>query len=504
MRIPFPERVPFNRVVMVAAAFAAIQKFEGTALYFVLGCFAFILLSALAFNAAGGLSRCSGAYVFFYSVLVVLIGIGYKAFLGEPAQTNLIDPVTDIEVYVGGMAAMLAAVIVSRRLTRTEPLLGKILPERRMFRSSIGSMIAGAVLAFGIALLGKSGQQLQSAFAQLNLLIPLGMLLGVIHEIRSSGGTRSANLPIILGGAYSFFLGMVGFSKQGMLTPPFCWLLAVCSQRYRLSLIQVGGCLFSAFVIFHYLVPFSQYGRNLVTEDSTQSQRAQVAFSLLEHPGETRKIYEQSVQEEAQEATDHTGQYYNTPQGFWDRLQFISGDDPLIDLSHRGRLVGLAPVIESFENTVPHFIWPNKPPPKFGGNYYAHELGGLAPDDFTTGISFSPTAEAFHMAGWAGILIVAPLLWILLFITFDSLFGDIREVPWGLLAAAQIAHIAPEGGLTGMIHMLTFGTETFVFCAIFAAYVAPLFAIPVLGPDRGQVMPPSLPNSLISRSTAAP
>ena len=111
MRIPFPERVPIDRVALFAVALFAIQLLEGTAPYFAFGCSAFILISAFAFNTAGGLARTSGVYVFFYSVLVVIVGVCYKAFLGEPGQSNLLQPHTTIEVYVGGSTAMLAAVV---------------------------------------------------------------------------------------------------------------------------------------------------------------------------------------------------------------------------------------------------------------------------------------------------------------------------------------------------------------------------------------------------------
>ena len=81
MRIPFPERVPVNRVAIFAVALFAIQRLEGTPVYFSTGCAVFILISAFAFNAGGGLTRTAGAYVFFYSTLVVIVGVVYKAFL---------------------------------------------------------------------------------------------------------------------------------------------------------------------------------------------------------------------------------------------------------------------------------------------------------------------------------------------------------------------------------------------------------------------------------------
>ncbi len=51
-----------------------------------------------------------------------------------------------------------------------------------------------------------------------------------------------------------------------MLTPLFCWLLPVWAMQYRLSRVQVLAGLLSLFVIFHYLVPYSQYGRRFIED----------------------------------------------------------------------------------------------------------------------------------------------------------------------------------------------------------------------------------------------
>jgi hypothetical protein len=479
VRIPFPERVPIDRVALFAVALFMVQWLEGTALYFRFGCAVFILVAAFAFNTAGGLTRASGAYVFFYSVLVVIIGVCYKAFLGEPGQSNLLDPRTTIEVYVGGITAMLAAVIVSSRFRRKSGLLQNLLTESQMYRSSVGCIVFGAT---GGILVGMLGQALGSAFTQLNQLIPLGIIIGVMYEVRRSGGTRSLNLPMLLAGIYCFlFYGVIGFSKQGMLLPMVCWFFPVCALRFRLSALQVFSGLVAVFIVFYYLVPFAQYGRSQIEESQSVGDRAALAVTLLEHPNQTKRSYE-----EVQTSGGGLGDYYNTPQGFWDRLQFVSIDDALINLTDtQDKTVGLAPIRAEFINAIPHIFWPGKPEFNFG-NFYAHELGELAPDDTATGISFSPTSEAYHMEKWVGVLVVAPLLWFLLFVVFDSLFGDLRTTPWGLLVIAMFSHSAPEGALTGAIYLLTFGTEALVFCAFFATWIAPIFAIPILGPNRSR------------------
>jgi hypothetical protein len=478
VRIPFPERIPLNRVGIFATVLFIVQSMEHTALYYSIGCAAFILIAGFAFNAAGGLARASGAYVFFYSTLVVILGICYKAYLGEPAQTNLIDPHTTIEAYVGSIAAMLAAVIVSRRFSRKSGLLQNLLKESQMYRSSVGCIVFGIVTPALLLMLGDSGLRLRTAFSQLNQLIPLGIIIGVMYEIRRSGGTRSLNPTTVLAAVYYFvFYGLMSFSKQGMLTPMVCWILPVCALRYRLSIMQVLSCLLAVFVVFHYLVPFAQYGRNFRQPDLTLSQNIAITIRLLEHPEDTRQKYE--------EDTDYTT-YYNTPQGFWDRLQFISVDDGLISITDQGRVFGLSPLVLAADNMVPHVFWKDKPYTNFG-NVYMHEITGLAADEVTgVGISFSPTAEAYHMAKWVGVLVVAPLVWFLLFVVFDSLFGDLRTTPWGLLALATISHTAPEGALTGVFYLLSFGTEALLFCALFATWFAPAIGDAIVGPDRGR------------------
>lgn len=484
MRIPFPERIPLNRAGLFAIVLFVIQRLEGTAFYFSLGCAAFILIATVAFNAAGGLTRASGAYVFFYSVLVVIIGICYKAVLGEPGQSNLLAPRKTIEIYVASISMMFAAVVVSRRLARKSGVLQGMLKDSQMYRSSVGCIAFGALGGFALTLFGQSGERLQTAFAQLNELIPLGIIIGVMYEIRRSGGTRSTNTTTIAAAAYFFvFYGALNFSKQGLLLPLYCWILPICALRFRLSVWQTLGCLLGVFVVFYYLTPFAQFGRIQIPEFPTFSQRVEVATKLLEHPDETRRAYNQEM--ESLDGPSGLNAYYDKPQGFWERLQFVSADDRLIDATDRGSVFGLLPVAYEFSNAIPHIFWPNKP----GGNYgnmYTHDINGTSRDegDTTTGVSFSPSGEAYHLAEWTGILLVAPLIWCMLFTVWDSLLGDLRDSPWGFLAIALLSHNAPEGGITTAIHLTTFGSEILIFCAVFATWVAPVLASAVLGPER--------------------
>ena len=464
-----------------------VQWLEGTAFFFRCGCAVFILVATFAFNPpAASLARQA---LTFSSIRlwVVIVGVCYKAFLGEPGQSNLVDPRTTIEVYVGGITAMLGAVIVSSRFRRKTGLLQNMGKESQMYRASVGCMAFGIAGAFIIALLGESGVRLQSAFHQPNRLVPLGIVIGVMYEIRRSGGTRSVNLPHASRWNLLFSEWRARLlQKRGMLSGPV--LLVHSRVRSPVSPILFAGGLLphSGRPLFLYLVPYSQYGRRFLTEKTTVGQSMTLAVNLLGHPEDTRQTYNH---EQEEGGAGGLGAYYNTPQGFWDRLEFISVDDRLINVTDQGHVFGLLPLKAELLNSIPHVFWKDKPTLPLG-NIYAHEVGEVVPpDDNTTGISFSPTAEAYHMATWTGVLVIAPLVWFILFVVYDSLFGDLRATPWGLLVVALFSHFAPEGALTGVIYQLTFGVETFVFCAFFATWFAPIFAIPLLGPDRRGVEP---------------
>jgi len=483
VRLPFPERVPLFYSVCFATLLCIAQLLEGTSAPFALGCFLFIIVATLAFNLAGGFTRPSGGYIFFYALLAVIVGLCWKAFLGEPADSNLNRPLLTILAELGGMTAMFGAVFLSQKFTARRPFLGNLVTGENLQSAAVGCMIVGLLLTVVFTVVPYENGTFLSSLAQLDRFLPLALILGVIYQIRKSRGTSSVNWLVLICGSTIFAAGLLGFSKQGMFTPLLCWLIAAASQRYKISGYQVLGFVLAAAFMSYYLIPYSQFGRNFRTFafiengtgaqlDKTEAfmQNVKNAVYLLSDLGYVRQEYEKSSGNPRNEAAPA---YFDKPQGLFDRLQMISMDDAIINVTEQNGKFGMSPVILEIEGMVPHFIWHDKPTFAFG-NVYAHEIGMVSEEDVTTGISFSPVGEAFHIERWAGIFIVAPLLWIMLFALFDSLCGDVRKHPWGLLVIVLFAHVAPEAMLGGVIYMLWYGAIGIVFAALAAAYVMPI------------------------------
>lgn len=487
-------------VAGAAALLVLLQQVQRTTMFFS-GCsFLFVILAGLATNAGGGLTRPSGSYAFFYSVLGVIVGLFYKTFLGEPGESNLLQPRLTILVYVVGMFAMYVTVVLSRRFSRKTAFLENLLNDRTLPKAMIGSLVVGTVLTLLTNLVTRVPGSFLSALFQINRFPELTMILGVTYAIRRSGGRSSVNLPVALAAAVMFVIGgMLSFSKQGMFTPVICWFLAAAAQGYRLNRVQVIGGGLAVLFMALYLVPYSQYGRTQTA--GTIGGNVAVSMSLLSNLGTVRQIYKQ---QEAASVSEGDRGYYNTPQGLADRLQIIFVDDALINATEQGVPLGIYPILTDFENLVPHVFWADKPSILWG-NVYAHEAGlPLEEEDESTGVSFSPTAEAFHSMRWVGLLVLAPVIWFMTFVLFDSLCGDVRRSPWALLMTVAFAHVAPEGMLGSLIYLMGFGAFGIVFTALTSAYVLPLIGSIASGPASMPDIPSGRIRSLPKRVSTIP
>ena len=449
MRIPAPDRLNLKHVAIFVTLMFVGQELEGTDFVFASLTAVYTVLWATAFNATGGIRYASGAYIFFNGFLNVIVGLGYKVLLGQAGDRNLQAPRATMVVYCVGMAALFVAAIVARALRTQKPLLAGLRSTEDYRHAAIICLVVG-VLISGITTLG-GGNSVVSMLRQINKLPQLAIMLATIYEIRRSNGARSLNFVGILSILFVFALGLISFGKEGMLLGFAAYIIAAVIEGYNFPRKQLVGTVVAFAFFSYYLVPYSQLVRNYRV--ATVSGNLVVAIHYLSNLQATREEYKTAIADFSITDEPHL---YDEREGFMDRLIILPADDNLINYTNKGNVFGFFPTYASYANLVPHFLWASKP--EFNtGNVYAHELGELADEDNTTGISFSASADAYHQGKWLGLLLLLPFDIFLYFIITDTVVGSARWAPWVLIPILDITEIGSQGGLSSPVYLSFYG-----------------------------------------------
>jgi hypothetical protein len=484
MRIPLISRIRFGPAAVFASVVFVLQMLEGTDLKFAALCWIYVMISTTAFNLAGGFVYPSGWFIFFNAALTSIVGVTYKIFLGEPGQSNLRAPLTTMLAYCIGMTSMMFVVMLVRKIAPRRALLADMGFGEDMNRAALGAFVLGAVLE-ALSYTVQENGSLLSAIRQVNFFTQMSILLATFYQVKKTNGRQSTNWIVWTAGIYLFILGgILGFSKFGALVSFVTWISAAIAAGHDFTRKQVI-LIFCGFAFFQmYLVPYSQVGRTLRADEPTILSDAKVAQSLVAHLGDVRDEYGKEQRDiQVDESRAHL---YSSAQGFFDRLNMLAPDDALTAYSDEGNFEGLLPTWWAITNVIPHFIWKDKPF-YFTGNMYAREIGMIAEENDSTGVSFSPTADAYHQAGFFGVLLIVPPTLFVLFLVMDSLSGDIRKSPWGILFCVLCAHSAPEGMIGGQIYIATYAALGVILMALMAKYVLPLISGILTNSDRTRV-----------------
>jgi hypothetical protein len=506
VRLSLPKRIPLPQAFAFATVLFIVQQFQHTNLIFALLYFAFFVLSVLTFNFAGGFTRLTGAYCFWISILVVIFGVFWKAVVGEPADSNLQVPLLDMALYATTMLMLLFVTLINRKVDFRAIGVGAGFsgPNLDLTAAGLGCIIASFLITISGFIFGQAQGGVVSALAQINFFMPLGIILATAGALKDSDGRRSMNFANTFAIALASFQGMLGFSKQGMLTPFVCWVIGVFYMRMRLRPVHVVTMLSMLVLTFTFIGPLSD-SRDLIIIGGSPSQQLGVIWYQVTHWSEF-KDHVASIDSR----TGHDNgapSYYDKPQGnMIERLTMIPPDDRFNAYTAKGNFFGMAPVIEWFGNLVPRFLNPTKTN-DYTGNFFAHKAGGyLSADDTTTGISFSPISSAYSCEGWGGIVWLMPAIWLILFSSADFVAGDIEKYPWGLLVVVYFAHAGPEGMLSGLIYYISYGNLGMFFAIIISTRIAPILGALFTGKTvpvqtrsigRRRITPSSLPPAAI-------
>ena len=486
MKFPYPEKISLQWAAAFATVLLCSQLAVGTGFYFASCVFVYIMLAVYAFNMVGGFYRASGAFIFFNSVNGLILSQCVKVIVGEPANSNLYEPNRTITVYLIGMMGMTFAAIATRRIRPAKSIVDDIKDIRKLPQMAVGCFAMGAAYPWISQLYATDAGSgtAWSALNQLNFFLPLSVVLSTYSVIKASNGARSVNAMVLITVGYSTLVGVFNFSKQGAFAPMVAYLLTCAALRFRFKAAQiVFFCVFGA-VSLQFLVPMIQMMKGAAEYVPTATSKFNMEVDLLSHPVKMAADYK--VASEADHEAS-VADYYDKDMGLMGRFSLIAISSLLIEYTDHGHLHGWDQMVLSLESVIPHFIWPDKPQGR-KGNTYARELGILGEDDTTTGITFPLVSEAYTLGGLTGVFLVSSILLTLYFFAFDSLVGDIRNSPWGLVVFVFFAHAAPEMDASGLIPDALVTTLKIWATIMLARHVLPALGNLFRGPDKTHIV----------------
>jgi hypothetical protein len=497
MRLSLPERVPIQKMFIFAACVAGIEQYQGTNFLFSLLFFGFIMASAVAFNLAGGFSRVVGAYIFWFALLVPGFGVVWKSVLGEPADSNLRAPLLTISAYMVSMVVLALVAILTAKIDLRRVGFSATAPKVDYTLAGMGCLAFWVLLSFANEFFGGIIPGFFSALRQIDIFRPLAIVLSTIGVIRATKGRRSVNVVTMLAMFSLIWDGLLGASKQMMMTPLVCWMVAATYMKLRLNFSRTLCIGLGALVSFTIFSQLSQ-ARDLMTDNYSYDDRVAVVFYELTH---YNAVVAHNKEAEVEDLTQLSHHYYDSNQNsLVGRLSMISPDDAFFNYALTAPNTGLESVWITFQNLVPNFMLSKKKVGLGAGNIYAHEIGGyLAPDDDSTGISFSPIPEAYHLIGWAGIVFLMPAIWLLLFFSIDFVCGDLKNAPWALMVIVYFAHAAPESLISGLIYYMGYGNFGMLVSILFCTRLAPVFGALFYGSSGSATAP-----SAVARASRPP
>jgi hypothetical protein len=466
MVLRLPKEIPIEPAFGIGILLAAAQIIEGTSIITVVLSALFFLASVAAFNLCGGFRYPSGAYVGFCSLLTVLLAMFAKAAMGQPFERNLLAPQKTLLVYVVGMSSMLAAAYVNRKLRPKRGLLERL----EVGENSLSIGVGCLVIAIFVPLILPP--TLVSTFVQGNYFYVLAILIPVYNTVQQSDGRRTFTLVAFSSWVLGTLGGLLTFSKASMFGSSFAWGLSAVSAGYRTSIRKLVFLIVIGVAVTGVLTPLSQVGR-VEGRSLPAGEALALIVNLVSHPLELRAQYE-----EQSEGFLESGVFYHMfdgPEGLLDRLNMFAVDDALIQKTDEGSTSSLAALWTYFENIVPRYFYQDKPILHWG-NTYAHEIGMLGDEDYSTGISFSPFADAYHCGQWLGVTAVAFAIFLFGFYLMDAVAGSTDASIWPLIFLIYAAHGAPEGMMGGPVY----GGATLTVFVWGAAFVCSR-VVPIIG-----------------------
>ncbi|WP_348267017.1 hypothetical protein [Edaphobacter sp. DSM 109919] len=481
-RLPNLSRIPRNPIIIGVLSLMTLLLAQGGDVEMVSLIVIFLVCAVFSYNLLGGAYTASGFLVAVIAMQEIGVPVLGKILFWQPVQSNLLVPYKLLTVDTLGMVGVLAAAYISTKFP-----LGKFV-SRYLARSTVdlklvayGAFVTNVVVTVLIEIYypGLSEDQkttttilLTAAQHLSGVLLILGAMLGIYSNIKRTNGKKSLDLLNFLILLYSFVLGVASFSKVGLMTPVFVWLLPALILKFRFKAVHFIVLALTIGFIQTIGMPIAQVGRSDVNRGTLQ-QTLTTWFANPTYFLQMVEVYNQNKLEE--EKRDNSGNYYGERHlpYILERYSLLSPDDLLIAATDQNGRESL-PVFHTVKCQLFSFLLPGQCELVASPNQEGRFAGIIPESDVTTGISFSDWADAYHRYGWPGIAVAIPCVFLVLFLVLNAA-GSVQDSPWPMIYMYLCSggQGSTEEGIFALLAVVTYWTPRLLVVYWVATQVIP-------------------------------
>lgn len=425
-------------VICTSVSLLAIGELAlGTSLYFTAMMAIAMLSIGITFNLLGGFTTFGGFFFSAFALRTIVISQFAKVLLLEAADKNLDVPRLTISVYaVFYLSAMVGVFLFGKvRLRLPRPMESLTGTQAKLLYTIALSVGVAAMAVFdsynqsyGEHTEYTGARSLALAFSPLLLF---SLVLAVDTTIKKSNGKHSISVAVLVPWVISTLDGFIDTVRTAMLMPVIIYFVTCYLRGYRFKRRHILAAALVAFSFFAFIGPLEVFTRFFIANQPL-SQRIYWSFHTLATHHDPRE-WRDSAAEEAESLSGSREQYYSKPgTSLLSRLSLIRADSDVIDACSSGTHYGFAAIKIEALQSIPSFLYKNKPRFLGGADYIGRVAGLSAEGDIVSFPAITAVSDSYGSFGWLGVVLFPLICFPLTFIIYESIF-DISK-PWGTVA----------------------------------------------------------------------
>ena len=495
-------RIPLLTMLATVMGLAAGELVLGTHAFFAAMMAVTLTCIGLTYNVLGGLSTLSGITFAVCTLRWVVISQFAKVILGQPADSNLVDPSLTATVYAVFFGCLLPGSFfyARMRLKLPKPAEPETTAQSGLFYAiALAGGLTGEVLFNLYTVTYGKGEQNEtqlngyhSAGVALQALLLLALVIAVDSRLRKTGGRHSFGTAAFVPWMAGMLGGFINTERAEMLAPTLLYFATCYFRGYRFRLRHYVACVSGILLFIVFISPLELFSRDAV-RDLEFRDRVYAAFHLLATV-DWAEVRAASERESAAGGASYEDYYGVSGVDVLNRVSRIRMDSNLIAACANYHY-GFTTINNDLLSAVPHFLLKQKP--QRSSADFVGRVSGVSGDIVgNTEPAFTMVSDSFGAFGWLGVIVTSLIILPVVFMVYESMFDMSR--PWGTVALVTCAQGFPESGLSGLIAYFLLRLPIYLLLASYAVHLAAKW-VPMQG-DDGQPLSDDSPGHAAATS----